>query len=166
MNLNKYHRQAFVKAVMNDVPMIDYDSRLDKIVLEDMIASAPKEIAAVLKIEALRHHVLNQSSAVYFGGHCCLAYRGYKPSLKANEKIAIVKTARAMQEEQRAAMRDKLVTAIGSVRTVKQATALMPELAKHLPVDATSEGTKNLPAVANLLKDLVELGWPNGGVTA
>lgn len=58
------------------------------------------------------------------------------------------------------ALKAKLTAAIAACFTLKQAKERLPEFVKYLPTDRDSTGTSNLPAVANLVADLVQLGWP------
>jgi hypothetical protein len=56
----------------------------------------------------------------------------------------------------------KLYATIRAFNTVKQARDAMPEFAKYLPEDADPK-CKTLPAITDLVTDLMKAGWPDGG---
>ncbi len=60
--------------------------------------------------------------------------------------------------EARQAIYNKLSGVMESVRTLVQLKKLLPEFTAYFPTE--EEPAKNLPAVANLVTDMVKLGWP------
>lgn len=57
-------------------------------------------------------------------------------------------------------LNSKLTAAIGACTTLKRAKEALPEFEKYLPEDRETTGVGNLPAIANLVTDLMHLGWP------
>lgn len=130
MNLTKSDREAFVRAVMDDVPMVDYDEQ----VWELLSAAAIELMLEPENTRSLENH------AVW----------------KEVEKLGEQADA---QEKGREAMQRRLTATIGACRTLKQAQRMLPEFEKYLPKERGVTGTTNLP-VANLVADLTALGWP------
>jgi len=54
MNLNKYYREAFVRAVMDDVPRIDYDEQAKALVIPVLEARLPKEMRHLQHLDGIR----------------------------------------------------------------------------------------------------------------
>lgn len=166
--LNRSIRAAFVRAVLNDVPQIDYDEQITKLVqkqaLEDATpafreAYSHNEVREVLQAAYTPINDVdtgNQNGYVYI-------YRMANWTLKGDALKQAIEMHKAALEQFRAigALNNKLNSVIRSVTTVKQATKLLPEFAKYLPEDTEeTKETKDLPTVTNLVADLVSAGWP------
>jgi hypothetical protein len=160
MRLNKYHKNAFVKAVMDDVPKHDYQKDLETVANKEIQEMLPKEIFKIwndnklkgyLETRPLSLHYFNFSVPLSYEERCSFVER---PSIK---KIV---EADEIQRKERRALRRKIQAAIDSVTTVKKAKELLPEFAKYLP-DEKDAPSKLAPAViANLASDLSAAGWP------
>lgn len=179
MNLNKSHRAAFVRAVMDDVPHHDFGEDYKALIFADVLKQAPKEILPLLQKESLRSYVLSGCNFVcptstrkanrywYYselGFSSVSTYAGYTKSaevIEAEEKIMDLARDQAVKRE---ALESQVRGTIAACRTLKQALELLPEFAKYLPLEA--ERSTMLPAVANLSATLIEAGWPKGDVPA
>jgi hypothetical protein len=64
---------------------------------------------------------------------------------------------------QRIKFKQKLGGIISSITTVKALKEALPELEKYAP-DDTPEPKTGLPAVANLMADVIAAGWPGGKI--
>lgn len=174
MKLTKYHKEAFVKSVMNDVPSIDFQDEVNAAVLGDMIAQAPvKGLKVALQDKEMRPFVLSSNDSwtpdslsvegryCYYNmvGICRVAtYLHFTESedLKAYGKDVMQRAG--AQYLRRLELESKVAAAIAACSTVKQAAELLPEFIKYLP-DEPVKGTM-LPMVANMANDLIAAGWP------
>jgi hypothetical protein len=165
MKLTNYHRQAFVSAVMLDLPSIDYAEQFKKLIEDDMLVVAPPKIAALLKDKALRCYLLTGESSYGPPGHryssmvgTVTVFKHYEPSAGAvTGATALQKLAKA-QMASREAIEAQIAAVIQSCTTLKAAHDRLPEFAKYLPEEAV-KGTM-LPAIANLASELAKMGWP------
>jgi hypothetical protein len=167
MRLTKYDKEIFVKAVMRDIPSIDFSAQAHALVLADIEARMPEELKALKddpRIEPYLHY-----ECVWlrnFDNVCAIAPRNFcvreetTPELYAalkelNERLVEQSTARAH-------IHNKLFAVINSCSTLKQAQERLPEFLDYLPQDRESMGTSDLPAITGLVIDLTAMGWPKG----
>ena len=158
MRLDKYARQAIVKAIMADVPKPDKVKRREDLQAAIVKAMSP-DVRKVFKSTpgALKTH--------YFGDVIYDSYAwstrelvvGDVPEAKLNE------LAKPYKDEDEAiyAARDKLQGAIEGCTTRKALMTRLPEFEKYYPAE-DAPMSKNLPALANVMADLSKLGWPKG----
>lgn len=170
MKLTNYHRQAFVSAVLLDIPKIDYPEQFKKLVEDDMITVAPPKIAEVLKDKELRCYLLTGDTSYAPAGArwnseigSVSVFRHYEPSAKALSKITKLHELAKAQKESREKIEAQIAGVIQSCSTLKTAHERLPEFAKYLPVEQV-KGTM-LPAIANLAAELVKMGWPKDAGT-
>jgi hypothetical protein len=168
--LTKYQRDAFVEAVMQDVPTIDYEKQAHDLVKNAALAALPPQVRAIAANKELSHylettnhwfgyHQGDFSSVTVFQGRCT----NYMTDEVRKQLDAIVELAKA-QNERLSETRAKVRAAIGGCSTDRIARERLPEFAKYLP--EPEEKTPYLPAVANIVADLVSLGWPKDGEKA
>lgn len=177
MKLTKFHKAAFVSSVMNDVPKIDYQDQLRKIIDQDMLDSSPKEVVAALKCKIVRPLLLKSNETWSPDYHISTpdgdsvsrykaelssitVYAGFVPSEKARVKLNAICLDAAMQSASRQQLEAKVEGAINGCTTLKQAHERLPEFVKYLPAEAAK--SNYLPAIANLAADLCKAGWPKG----
>lgn len=183
MRLTNYHRESFIRAVVNDLPPIE-DSPEYKEVEEEV------EQYVVNKLpECLRRPYLDKNMREYFSSnfgfsanqsfhvelnhltwedrHKLLQFFGRKPvSIEVGPgsqlDIAILKFIGKLKDL--SALRIKLRNAIFSCTTLKQAKEHLPgSLHKYLPanIDVSARNAdRSLPVVSNVLADLKAFGWP------
>lgn len=175
MRLNESIRSAFVNAVLNDTPKVDYAEQRRKIIQDHLFAIAPAAILRVYKDQDLRRflrldHVSYETAAkgrMSWGlGKYWLVpdsdhtYRVEdKETLKQLHAIDALEIA---QVDQRTELEKKLRATILAFNTVKQARDALPEFVKYLPDEADPK-CKTLPAITDLVTDLVKAGWPDKG---
>lgn len=168
MRLNKDDKDAFVRAVMDDVPQVDYQAQFEKIVREDAVAKLPPKIRAIWNDKDLRHHI--KTTTIYgpyfnysrqFGG---VAVPGCEYEIKDDAAIKVkeISDASLAQKTTRNELRAKVESVINGCSTLKQALERLPEFAKYLPKDRDGTGVGSLPAVSNVVADLTKAGWPKG----
>jgi hypothetical protein len=167
MRLTNLHREAFVRAVLADVPFIDYDEQMRAIIREDAINALPAAVRGIAR-EPLLEMFLNKE--YYYGSAktpSVMIYAPdrdfYKMSNGAAEKIRSLVELDGAQQKVRNDLREKLTASINACTTRKIALERMPEFEKYLPVDPEVGGNgRYLPAIANLVTDLAAAGWPKG----
>lgn len=162
--LNTYQRQAFVSAVMHDIPKIDYEAQAHALVKEAAFAALPPQVRAIAADKKLNHYLATQSHWFGYqnGGFSQVTvFQGRGESYltpEVTKKLdAIIEAAQA-QRERMAEMESKLKAAINACSTDRIARERLPEFESYLP--EKEEKTQYLPAVANIVADLMSLGWP------
>lgn len=169
MNLNKYDRDAFVAAVMDDVPMVDYKEIANTKAVAAVVALLPKEVQAVYKkfpgyLDNNSVHMPHEFSNLWMprplDGFKCL-----QNNAELWEELKQLAVKAKTQEEARDTLSAKLRGAIESCRTLKQAQERLPEFAKYLPADRDGSSITTLP-VANIVADLTSAGWPKSKAKA
>jgi phosphoglycolate phosphatase-like HAD superfamily hydrolase len=153
MKFTKLHKQAIVRAIIQDLPPIDAQAR--SLAITDAIVKAMSpEVRKLFKTHptALRMTTVRYSSPFRTWGHDVTV------GDVTDEKIKEIIKPYETQEEARAQAENKLRHAFEGINTLKQALDTFPEFKKYYPTEA--EPTKNLPALANVMADLSKLGWP------
>lgn len=163
MRLTATDKAAFIRAVMGDVPEIDYNELARK-----KIAAKINELMPPPVKEAVNKHPEWFSNHIYISTPCCLlggymfAPSGFSIANQHPELWAeLIELGKAAQKQNRARfeLENKVKGLISTCTTLKIATERLPEFVKYLPADRDASGTKNLP-VANLVSDLIDAGWP------
>ena len=185
MRLTKYHKEAIIAAIMQDVPKParDFDEEHRKAVKADMIHVAGQTNPALAKAladkdvfsylvhchsstypPAVRLEGGGYYSSVEVGINSVATYADYRPSpeLKAFQ-AKLMQEALAVHVE-REALEAKITAVINACTTRKTVLERMPEFEKYLPEEPTTGSM--LPAVANLAADLVKAGWQKSKVAA
>lgn len=165
MRLTKTHREAFVRAVMQDVPRIDYKELARKLVLDDSIKQLPPKMRAIAADKEANHflrtenfyvyHTFQESFTVY-----CGRGNNFKLSEKGQKDFDELAAKYKAQSRDRDNLKEKIGATIAECSTLKVAKARLPEFEKYLPQDTDAFKTPNVPAIANLVADLTKLGWP------
>lgn len=168
MRLTNLHREAFVRAVLADVPFIDYDEQIRKIVCEDAIEALPAAVQKVARDATLKAY-LNTTYFYRSGRHMPSVSvigrdrDGYSMSSTAEGKVNTLLELKSEQATVRNDLETKLKAAIGACATRRAAVESLPEFEKYLPVDPGGRPkSEYLPAIANLVTDLAAAGWPKG----
>lgn len=162
MKLTNYIRDAFVKAVMADVPKIDYNEQAEKIArnqLSEMLEAAFPGV----KINSKNAIWLNSGSISMPGDLSTI--HGIRPdyeclrSTPAWAKMTELNKLYAEQRAKRNALSSQLRGAAYACNTTKQLRELLPEFDKYLPAEE-EKTCRTLPAVANIVADFTKAGWP------
>lgn len=163
MRLNKYHKDAFVESVLQDLPSTDYDEIAQKLVRNAMIERMPAKVRAVYDDKDVRHWLRNEwmSMSGSLQNFYCVADSNLgEVSGELKERLLELSQLKREQTSKKDAFGQKIRAAIDSCQTRKQALELLPEFEKYLPKDTTGTGVSNLPAICNLVAELVQAGWP------
>lgn len=162
MKLTKADREAFVNAVMNDVPIVDYDEMAQKLVREHIVSLMPAKIRAVYEDKKVVTYLDTQY--VHMPG-CLDSFRmpgvyDFKVVGELREKCEALAALKNTQYESRYHLQGQIAGVIQSCSTLKQAMERLPEFIEYLPADRDGTGMANLPAISNVVAELVQAGWP------
>lgn len=173
MKMTNTQRNAFVNAVMDDVPSVDYSEMIREKAVKAALPHLPPAVVKLWNNPETRAFL--REGSIYVHG-VNIAFPGV--DWRANKDLAEMKAAEAAardacqgiadkakaQEETRKALRARLSSAAYSVSTRKALADLLPEFARYLPPEP--EAARNLPAIANVVADFTKAGWPKGGKSA
>ena len=165
MRLTETIRQAYVRAVMDDVPLVDYNEMARALVRKTFLNMMPKEVQAL---------AAKADTASWLNTYWCSLpfplsqYKGIMPgdnfSIEAKlpvvwKKLESLASDELAQRKQRNELETKLEGCARAATTRKMLADLLPEFEKYLPSD---EGSicRTLPAVANVVADFAKAGWP------
>jgi O-phosphoseryl-tRNA(Cys) synthetase len=152
MKLTKLHKEALVRAIMQDTPPIDKVKRAEAIIAEVVKAMSPE----VRKLYKTKPDALRRKSVAYTNQYS--NWNDVVVGDVSDEKLKEIVEPYRKQEQERSDMHRKLTAAFEGINTLKQAESTFTEFKKYYPTEV--EPTKNLPALANVMADLSKLGWP------
>lgn len=174
MRMTKHLQEAFIKAVLDDVPTLDYAEMIRPIVLADFVSQLPPLVRAVW--DSPHREYINTS---YFSeSHDIYRSRGYwsysvdvpiisgydsapRKLTPAGQKNVDKLTKKWEAQNVRMHMlKEKLEGAVKAFTTTKALREALPEFEKYLPPEEAK--VSNLPALANVVANLMEAGWPKG----
>jgi hypothetical protein len=161
MRLTKSDKDAFVLAVVQDIPKIDYQEQVRALVYEDSIAQLPAKVQPIARDKALSHYLETGSYwRTSFGSIRVFEARGTSFTLSKEVQAKVEKLCELHNEQEKRLdeARAKLRGAIEPCTTLKIALERLPEFEQYLPKQ--QEKTVYLPSIANLCADLSKLGWP------
>lgn len=169
MRLTTSMRDAFVRAVLDDVPRVDYNEQFKTVAIAHCLSRLPKEIVKIYNNSTLRGYLKFETVSIreeWYESEVSAAlpmydnYHLVKSELAALPEVQALTKAKQAQHDRIYKLRQDLKAAILSVSTVKQANELLPEFTKYLP-QPEDKPSKFAPAViANLAADLTAAGWP------
>jgi hypothetical protein len=168
MKLTKFHKEAFVSAVMADVPKIDYQALIEVAVHEDVVRYLPdvfKEPYKDLKLRPFLHSSYHDSYRPSCAGlYSITTVLDYVPTKTGIPILEKLKKQATSQYDSLNDIRSKVAGTIEACSTVKMAREMMPKFEKYLPVEPV-KGTI-LPAISNVVADLIKMGWPDKNKTS
>ncbi|WP_404989334.1 Nmad5 family putative nucleotide modification protein [Caballeronia sp. LZ003] len=157
-----------MRAVLDDVPNVDYHEAARVAVQKWAIDHLPPKLKAVYKEHSHWFKTdylwqlprpLSRVSVVSFDDEETIKH------MKADSAFweSIEKMARDAdaQIKARDALQSKIRAVIYSCNTVEQAHDRLPEFASYLKATTPAQD-RSVPVVANLVSDLVAAGWPKG----
>lgn len=164
MRLTKSDKEAFVRAVMDDVPQIDYDEIVRSKVHAWALSVMPDEVRTAY----LKYPEYIETYCVSTPRWCTSVYAPvpahvHDLATRAPELWEELIKLGEQKKEQTAlhnSLEVKVTGLIETCSTLKRAKELLPEFVKYLPADRDTNGVlANLP-VANTVTDLMLAGWP------
>lgn len=164
MRLNKSDKQAFVLAVMADVPQIDYQAKARALVDQEIRAQLPTAVRAVYDDKKTRPYLGNAYvslpgyfSCGYFDGAAC-----YSMTSGLRDTLSALSDEARAQETRRRDLKNRIEGVIESCTTLKRAKELLPEFEKYLPAERGTVIDRSVPVISNIVADLTAAGWPKG----
>lgn len=174
MKLTNHDKDTFVRAVMRDVPKVDYEEMFQIAANKLCRESMPPNLAAVWDDKKLNAHIKRDCP-------CSPNDDDFPKKLYYDERLSCytvlpvkwvdvpgavrMQQAHIEQKRKLEALKSKVRGMIQGCSTLAQAKKLLPEFVKYLPDERKPKPqTVNLPMVANVAADLVAMGWPDGGV--
>lgn len=154
MKLNKYQKQAIVTAIMADVPAVNVSAHRKR--MQDgvvkLMSPAVRKVYKESPDALTTRYFSDLYDGVSWGSRNLVV--GNVPEEETN------KLYEPLEQEVRArhALYCKLKGVIESCSTLKKLKELLPEFEAYFPTEDAP--TKNLPAVANLVTDMMQMGWP------
>lgn len=168
MRLTKEDKQAFVHAVMDDVPSVDYDEQVRARLEEWGFNALPQALKAVAKEFPDYFEIQYIPTPAGFPGvfvicppHLC-GHNFERAVPEVWAELMVIGEKKMAQDKIHAELRSKVTALINGCTTLKQAQERLPEFAKYLPANRDGSFITNLP-VANTLVDLQNAGGPKGG---
>jgi len=165
MRLNNSIKQAFVKSVLDDSSLVDYNTQISDRVKQYFYQIAPDEVKKVYDNPKTQKYVGQNCVSLHYGSE----YLGWFSSplipmdcvvtdMDFLAEINYLKKQENEQQKKRWDLETKLRGVIDSFTTVKTAREALPEFAKYLP-EIDGSRCKTLPAIAGLVADLQNIGW-------
>ncbi len=165
LRLNDHLRNAFVRAVMDDIPKVDYEDQAEKILQAYDRARMPEKVRALWDDAALRGYL--ETQRVSCCGFHLHTVTGQKPGPGEPEykQLRRMRELDEAHDKARSDMASKLRGLAHSVTTAKALADRAPEFAKYIPrfakyIPRHQPLPKTLPAVASLVTELTAMGWP------
>jgi hypothetical protein len=166
--LTTYSRNAFIKAVMDDVPHVDYNEQAREKVQKFALSKLPAGVAAALKAHPDWFQVQCYITLPGALANCVVAHKdrnAFDKLLRADKKLwseleAMAKAA-AAQSDAHNALRGKVKALAYSCTTVSALQTKAPEFVKYIP-GTSAPVDRSVPVVQNIVADLVAAGWPKG----
>lgn len=158
MKLTNFLRNAFVNAVMADVPTVDYKSQIRKLVLDDAVAALPPAVHAVWEDRETAGFV-NRYFGVFGGAGVSYPAATERNALSPNvhEKVEALEKQARLQTDARNELLRKLSGVARSVTSRKALAAALPEFAKYLPAEDAPD--RSLPVLAGVVEEFKRAGW-------
>lgn len=166
MRLNNSIKQAFVRSVLDDTKLVDYNTQICDRVKKYFYDIAPDAVKKLYDNPKTKGYFHNTSINLSYGTD----YMGWynvplvpSPDYKVIDmdflaEISYLKKLEQEQQQKRWDLERKLEGVINSFTTVKLAREALPEFAKYLP-EVDGSRCKTLPAIAGLVADLQNIGW-------
>jgi hypothetical protein len=161
MRLTNSDRDAFIIAVMDDVPRYDYAADAQKLVMERAAEKLPPKVREIWRNAELRGFIQCDT----FVRTDCGTFRApIDPQIEGADKttLAYLAAKSKAQKSSRDELRSRVRAAIYSCTTLKQAKERLPEFAKYLPMDRDGYIDRSVPAISGLVADLSKAGRPKG----
>jgi hypothetical protein len=164
--LTQHDRNSFISAVLNDVPMIDYDEQAREKVQKFALTLLPEGVSAALKAFPDWFMVTMYISLPGTLNNCSVTAKDrneFDKQLKANKKLwaelVAMEKAKNAQGTIRSNLREKVRGLAYSCTTVNALETRAPEFKKYLG-KSTPVVDRSVPVVQNIVADLAKAGWP------
>lgn len=172
--LTKATKATIIKAILADVPTVDYHSRIQALAEAAALVGAPESVFQLwAEGPGTKARSWVKSTTVFFdvGSPMYLSIRVPDSSRDTRDLLHMSPSLREAVEGLRVqnmkmdSLKETLEAQFKLVRTYRQFKEAYPEFESYLPPEPDAP-TRNLPAASNLLAKLVESGWPREGSVA
>jgi len=160
MRLTNTIRDAFISAVMQNVPSTDYKAEVGRLIRADVLAQLPPKVRAVAEDKDIRHH-LNTCYIRTPGSFGNVAVRASDDTTVTQATQAILNLLwekERAQREQRKKLEERLRACAYGVSTRKALAEMLPEFERFLPED-TPAANRSLPVVTGVVQEFVAAGF-------
>lgn len=167
MKLTNTYREAFVKAVMADVPSVDYNDLACKAAQSDICAQMPSKVYALYQDTKLRDYLKHgfwHGAPGSLSGLCLYGWGRLNPTETCMIELRRLAELKRRQDDERAKLRAPIAAAAKAATTTNRLAELLPELARYLPAEVAP--SRALPVVTNAVSNLKAAGWPAGKAAA
>lgn len=190
MRLGTTEKNAIVQAILDDVPVRDFQAEITKLILADQEAQLKDKAPEVLAFLKSKHGDRLDMGNFYPAGYDLKRrksketvrfvsswYRDAKRDFVSLHTIQVLKDFKLSQEAsfelaeliheanevnaKGKAMRERLEATIKPCNTTKAARERMSEFEAYIPKDEPK--TAYPVAVIGLMDELLKMGWPKGG---
>lgn len=167
MKLTQTIRQAFVSAVMADVPEVDYRAQAQTVLIDEARRQLPPKVRALYDDKSTQHFVRTDN-------HYILHQYVYIPCGRGDRFVVAEAAQQRLDEltklfdeqiERRKELQQKLHACALACSTRKALVEMLPEFEKYLPADEAA-ANRALPVVANVVAAFEQAGWPKGKAPA
>ncbi len=164
MRLTRCDKTAFVRAVMADVPRIDYREKMQTTMMNYITSHLPVLVKAVWDSQAIRRYIY-QDKYYSFPNRCGMSgFRGPETNGPVSEIINDHVLELAGAHKKQVSDREDIETSVAGLiygcSTLKKAREIIStELHKYLPANRDSKVTANVPVVCNVVSMLTKSGW-------
>ena len=159
MRLTKSMKQAFVRRVMDDTEVINYQQQAYDLVESCIQEQMPEALRTVAQDKEMRKVLNNHYVEVEGFSYLSIAgARGLSVTPAVNKQIAQLHDMSVHQQKLREAAQDRLNVAVEGCTTLKALRERFPELAKYMPAEKVKEHP--VPSVTGVLSALTAAGWP------
>lgn len=166
IRLTKWDREAFVRAVLDDVPSFDYQElarvKLQKWAIDHMpvkLRPLYKEYSHMFKHDQLWNLPGGLKGVMVVGDDDSVVKKAMQADAPFWAEIVKLGADLDTQATARAVLTEKVTGLIATCTTAKSVEERAPEFVKYLGVSSTTTN-RTVPVVQNIVADLVAAGWP------
>ena len=159
MKLTNYLRDAFINAVMKDVPTVDYTEQVRKLAqatYEEMLPATAK------KLIKEGHRDLLKTRSIWFSDIGYVYVLGNTETVPDDlkEKIKPLVELNKIQAKTHRELKEKLRSAAYGCSTLKKLQEALPDFIKYMPGEYEVSGGRMVPMVINPIKEFTAAGFP------
>lgn len=168
MRLTTTLKNAFISSVMADVPSVDYTEQKIKLIQAAANNAQPPLLKKFIKdnpsmvewLGSVQYYSAKAAISVLVKG-CHITKTTLDRNIELQNKLYDLRQQEVNQSNNRKELQKKLQQVVTGCNTRKQLLEALPEFEKYLPKE--TEPSRNLPAIANLVSDFTQAGWPKKG---
>lgn len=165
MRLTNVIRQAFVRAVMADVPKIDYQEQAHAYARKSVQAEFEKKFPELTWADVEKRGWFNSGTISLPYGinnihvRAMSDYGMLEKMPKVWDKLKEFSALKKAEDQRINDLQSRLEGVANSCSTRKQLAEALPEFEKYLPLEE-GPALRSLPVVTNVISDFVKAGWP------